>query len=98
MKAQKNTSFENQDSNKTSSKSKNSNNLDLPDPIAPNYLNRSLIDPWRRTNLLECTETQIPLNQIWTQIHQQMFELQEIARKRGVPPNYSSGFSSPYPQ
>jgi len=71
---------------------------DLPDPMSQNYLNRSLIDPWRRTSMLDNTETQIPINQIWTQMHQQMFELQEIARRRGIPPSYNPEFSSPYPQ
>lgn len=72
--------------------------MDLPDPMSRNYLNRCLIEPWRRTDKLDCTETQLPDNQIWTQLHQQMFELQDIARHRGAPPNTEIGFSSPYPQ
>lgn len=71
---------------------------DLPDPMSRNYLNRSLIEPWRRTDKLECTETQLPINQIWTQLEQQMFELQDIARHRGAPANTNFGFESPYPQ
>lgn len=71
---------------------------ELPDPIAPSFLNRSLIDPWRRTDKLDCTETQIPANQIWTQLQQQMFELQDIARHRGTPNTTETPFTSPYPQ
>ena len=80
------------------SKKETSFDPDLPDPMAPGYLNRSLIDPWRRTDRLDCTETQIPNNQIWTQLEQQMFELQDIARHRGAPNPQEKVFTSPYPQ
>ena len=71
---------------------------DLPDPLAPGYLNRRLIDPWRRTDKLDCTETQLPTNQIWTQLEQQMYELQDIARHRGAPDTRKEVWESPYPQ
>lgn len=71
---------------------------ELPDPMAKSFLNRSLIDPWRRTDKLDCTETQLPANQIWTQLQQQMFELQDIARHRGAPNTSETPFTSPYPQ
>ncbi|EAY05226.1 hypothetical protein TVAG_474050 [Trichomonas vaginalis G3] len=71
---------------------------DLPDPMSKSFLNRSLIDPWRRTDKMDCTETQLPANQIWTQLQQQMFELQDIARHRGVPNTTEPIFTSPYPQ
>ena len=71
---------------------------DLPDPMATGYLHRSLIEPWRRNDRLDCTETQIPQNQIWTQLEQQMYELQDIARHRGVPNTTDKVWASPYPQ
>lgn len=67
-------------------------------PMAPGYLNRRLIKPWRRTDKLECTETQLPTTQIWVQTQQQMYELQALAKNRGIPDTSKEFFSSPYPQ
>lgn len=67
-------------------------------PMAPGYLNRRLIKPWRRTDKLDCTETQIPISQIWVQSQQQMYELQALAKSRGNPDTSKEFFSSPYPQ
>lgn len=67
-------------------------------PMAPGYLNRRLIKPWRRTDKLDCTETQIPISQIWVQSQQQMYELQALAKSRGDPDPSKEFFKSPYPQ
>lgn len=72
--------------------------LDFPPPMSTNYLQRTLMKPWRRTDLLSCTESQIPSNQIWTQTHQQMFELQVIAKEKDNTNVKKQLFSSPYPQ
>jgi hypothetical protein len=62
------------------------------------YLNRLLLAPWRRTDRLDCTETQLLNAQVWTQLHQHMFDLQAIAKYRGVPDTAAALFASPYPQ
>lgn len=72
--------------------------IDIPAPISNKYLTRKLIEPWRRTDKLQCVETQLPLNQIWIQNEQQMFELQALAKCRGVPDVKQPVFESPYPQ
>lgn len=72
--------------------------IDVPAPISSGFLTRKLISPWRRTDKLECTETQLPNNQIWTQMEQQMYELQAIAKCRGVPDTKQEEWESPYPQ
>ena len=71
---------------------------EIPSPMATKVLTRKLIEPWRRTENLESVETQLPNNQIWTQLHTQCFELQAISKMRGDPPNTDPGFESPYPQ
>lgn len=72
--------------------------VDIPSPMSNKLLSRTLINPWRRTDSLDCVETQLPINQIWTQQHQQMFELQAIAKVRGEPDATKPEFVSPYPQ
>ena len=72
--------------------------IDIPAPISTKYLTRTLIEPWRRTEKMRCVETQLPYNQIWTQSEQQMFELQALAKCRGVPDTNQPMFESPYPQ
>lgn len=67
-------------------------------PMAPEFLTRKLIKPWRRSDKLECTETQIPTSQIWVQSQQQMYDLQSLAKYRGEPDSAKEFFSSPYPQ
>ena len=70
----------------------------IPYPTSSSFLTRELIKPWRRTDKLECIETQLPTSQIWVQAHQQMFELQAIAKHRGEPDLTRPQFESPYPQ
>lgn len=72
--------------------------IDIPAPISNKLLTRKLIEPWRRTDKIQCVETQLPLNQIWIQSEQQMFELQALAKCRGVPDTKQPIFESPYPQ
>lgn len=72
--------------------------IDIPAPISNRYLTRKLIEPWRRTDKIQCVETQLPLNQLWVQNEQQMFELQALAKCRGDPDTKNPMFESPYPQ
>jgi hypothetical protein len=72
--------------------------VNIPTPMAPSLLNRTLIKPWRRTDRLDGVETQLPESQIWVQLHQQMFGLQAMAKYRGVPDTSKPIFASPYPQ
>lgn len=72
--------------------------INYPAPMSADFLNRSLVNPWRRTDSLDCVDTEVPISQLWTQQQQQMYELQEISKARGSPDATAPSFASPYPQ
>jgi hypothetical protein len=53
--------------------------LDFPLPIAPQYLNRSLVHPWRRKSDVLPAAGLRPTTVLWTHLEQNMFELQVTA-------------------
>ena len=71
--------------------------FDFPPPMAPDFLSRSVVHPWREKNYTK-PESDLTTNQIWTQLHHNMYELQVIAKEDHHTENNEKILESPFPQ
>jgi hypothetical protein len=72
--------------------------LDFPSPMAPQYLNRSLVHPWRRKNEVTPAAAETPSTVLWTHLEQNMFELQVTAAENATHAKHGDTVLDPYPQ
>jgi hypothetical protein len=64
----------------------------------PNYVNRSLVKPWRMANDVAPEAAATPLSVLWTHLEQNMFELQVTAAENETHPTAPPAIDGPYPQ
>jgi hypothetical protein len=72
--------------------------FEFPPPMSPQYLNRSLVQPWRRKNEVAPTAGLTPSTVLWTHLEQNMFELQITAAENETHPKTEMSVDDPYPQ
>ena len=71
---------------------------DYPTPIDPNYLILHQVHTWNSKIPYDADQSSITPNQVWTQVQQNMYELQVIAKENHVHPSENGIFENPFPQ